>query len=119
MSTGIVFPGGVFDADGVSLLPGKPDLNQSTIDVMPVRALVAADEPHEGEVRIGRIWLLNAGASFEMIPTAERQAARSMLRVGMSIMLLAPDAATEARVRSDLLALCDQDETPQGRFGHA
>jgi hypothetical protein len=69
--------------------------------------------------RFGRCWLLNADASWDDIPAAERYAALSVLRCGQSVLLLAVEIDDEASVREGLLSLLAEDLMPVGRFGHA
>ena len=122
------FPGAVFDGEGASLIPGRPNLDQATIDQTRHRALVGNPEmvsdPNApvkcaSALPLGRVWLLKAGAICDQVPPAERQAARAMMREGMAILVLAPDAATETSIRIMLLDMLNADETPAGWCGHA
>ena len=117
------FPGFVYGPAGESLACWYKGLTQAELDTARVRSTISRGEyerDSEGFADgLGRIWRLNANTKFTDIPARERYAARAVMRCGMAVLLLAPDADTEASVRAGLLGLIDADDTPLGRFGHA
>ena len=56
---------------------------------------------------------------MDLVPAAERMAARAVLRCGQGVLLLAPDVETEEAVRVPLLALAKADEGGGVIVGHA
>lgn len=117
-------PAGVFDADGNSLIKGLPNLDQATLDTTAEKSLVASGKPDvsaDGFVQspVGRIWLAKPGATLDLVPAAERMAARAVPRCGQGVLLLAPDAESEEAVRVALLALAEADKGGGELVGHA
>ena len=115
---------GAFDADGSSLVQGLPDLEQTTLDMIAEKSLVAAGEVEitvDGfmQLQVGRIWLLKPGATLDLVPAAERMAARAVLQCGQAVLLLSPDVETEKAIRVPLLALAEADEGGGVLVGHA
>ncbi len=115
---------GVFDADGRSLVKGLPDLDQATLETIAAKSLVGTSAPNvdaDGYVQspVGRIWLAKPGATLDLVPAAERMAARAVLGCGLGILLLAPDADTEKALRVALLVLAEADENSGAPVGHA
>ena len=115
---------GVFDADGCSLVKSLPDLDQATQDTMAEKSLVASGQPDVSadefvQSPVGRIWILRLGATLDLVPAAERIAARAVLRCGQGVLLLAPDIQTKEALRVALLALAATDENSGKLVGHA
>ena len=115
---------GVFDAEGKSLVEGIPALDQATADAFSYKAMIGTGAPTVTAAAyvtspIGRVWALKPGATLDLVPAAERMAARAVLRCGQGVLLLAPDAETEKVLRIALLALAEGDERGGEVIGHA
>ena len=114
---------GAFDADGRSLVAGLPCLDQATLDTIAEKSLVSTGVAvaADGFVQsaVGRVWLLKPGATLDLVPAAERMAARAVLRCGQGVLLLAPDTRTEEAMRIALLELVEADEAGGVMVGHA
>ncbi len=115
---------GSYGSDWLNVVKGGPRLDQNAVDKFPCKSLVVAGDDYEfvdgfPRLPVGRTWLLLPGATLERLPAQERFAARSVLRSGQAVLLLAPDSRTEAVIRKSLLAMVDADEAVSGRSGHA
>ncbi len=95
----IGFPGSIYDATGVSLIAGLPDLTEEQIAQHPHRSIVARDAMNP----VGQVWLLANDADFASIPLAFRDAAVALMSTGRAVLILSRAPEPGADVRDGLL----------------
>ncbi len=98
-----IFPGAVFNAEGVSLDPAIPDLTQETLDGYQHRSMVARD----GVAPIAQVWLLADDATLAAVHPVIVAEAVKLVLAGKAIVVLARRLEPAVDVRDGLLDALD------------
>ena len=95
----IGFPGRIF-SDGLIPLDGGPaDLTPEVVRDYPHRSMVS----WQGTDLVGQVWLLNDDAAFSAIPASFVSAAKRLVSIGRSVLILSRRPEPGADVRDGLL----------------
>ena len=109
------FPGGVYDADGKSVVLTMPDLLREQVDACPYRSVVKDRDM----APVALVWLLADDATPDAIPHILMIEAARLILAGGAILLLAHRPEPGVNVRAALLQALDLFTATQNEAGHA
>ena len=108
------FPGTLYDADGRSLDPTMPDLEQDQVDACPHRSMVTDRDM----APVACVWLLANDAAPGAIASAIMAEAVQLVLAGKGVLILAQRPEPEVDVRTALLQALDLATAPYEAAGH-
>ena len=111
----LAFPGTIYDANGRSLDPDVPDLQQADMDAYPHRSLVTDRDV----APVARLWLLADDATPAAVAPVLMAEAVQLVLAGKGIVILARRPEPEVDVRTGLLHALDLATAPHEMAGHA